>query len=91
MEVDDDGWDDATRSWIQSAGKVNIKYYLKHLSLPSKMSYFIYHAKLMDILTHAVKTIYSINKSKIHQGFIGSEWEQRTGKSMLLPWPEIAG
>ncbi|KAG8882484.1 hypothetical protein FRB98_003681 [Tulasnella sp. 332] len=68
MEVDDDGWDDATRSWIQSAGKVNIKYYLKHLSL------------LMDILTHAVKTIYSINKSKIHQGFIGSEWEQRTGK-----------
>lgn len=47
------------------------------------MTYFTYYAKLMDILTRAARTIYSINKAKVHQGFIGSEWEQRTGQSIV--------
>ncbi|KAG9005867.1 hypothetical protein FRB93_009265 [Tulasnella sp. JGI-2019a] len=66
LEVDDEHWDEATQSWIQPADK------------PSKLSYFINHAKLIGILAHAMRTIYSINKSKIHLGFIGPEWEQHT-------------
>ncbi|KAG9029914.1 hypothetical protein FRB95_004744 [Tulasnella sp. JGI-2019a] len=66
LEVDDDSWDDTAQTWIQPAGK------------PSKMSYFIHHAKLMRILAHAVRTIYLINKSKVEFGFVGPEWEQRT-------------
>ncbi|KAG8879625.1 hypothetical protein FRB97_001320 [Tulasnella sp. 331] len=66
LEVDDENWDEATQTWIQPAGK------------PSKLAYFVNHAKLIGILAHAMRTIYSINKSKVHLGFIGPEWEQHT-------------
>ncbi|KAG9013058.1 hypothetical protein FRB94_003890 [Tulasnella sp. JGI-2019a] len=64
LEVDDDGWDDVTRKWIQPVGK------------PSQLSCFIQYSKLLDILGHAMRTLYTIKKSKIHLGFVGPEWEQ---------------
>ncbi|KAG8987926.1 hypothetical protein FRB94_008216 [Tulasnella sp. JGI-2019a] len=66
LEVDDDGWDDKTQSWVQASGK------------PSELTYLILYAKLTRILEHAIRTVYSISKSKIVRGFIGPEWEQRT-------------
>ncbi|KAG9013081.1 hypothetical protein FRB94_003914 [Tulasnella sp. JGI-2019a] len=64
LEVDDDGWDEATQEWKQSTGK------------PSQLAYFTQHAKLMKILAHCLRTLYSIHKSKIDLGFVGPEWEQ---------------
>ncbi|KAG8883492.1 hypothetical protein FRB97_006475 [Tulasnella sp. 331] len=66
LEVDDEGWDDASRSWMQPVGK------------PSQLTYFARYAKLMGILEHAIKTVCVINKTKINKGFIGPEWEQHT-------------
>lgn len=43
---------------------------------PSKMSYFIAYLKLSQILAFALRTIYSINKSKALLGFVGQQWEQ---------------
>ncbi|THH16874.1 hypothetical protein EW146_g3841 [Bondarzewia mesenterica] len=43
---------------------------------PSIMSYFICFLKLNQILAFALRTIYSINKSKILLGFVGQQWEQ---------------
>ncbi|KAG8885519.1 hypothetical protein FRB97_000844 [Tulasnella sp. 331] len=64
LEVDDEGWDESTQSWIQPAGK------------PSQLSYFIQHSKLLEILTHAMRTLYSIKKLKVRLGFVGPDWEQ---------------
>ncbi|KAG8885518.1 hypothetical protein FRB97_000843 [Tulasnella sp. 331] len=65
LEVDDDNWDEATKSW------------------PSGLSYLANYAKLIGILANAMSTIYSIQKSKINLGFVGKEWEERTGESFI--------
>ncbi|KAG9005818.1 hypothetical protein FRB93_009214 [Tulasnella sp. JGI-2019a] len=65
LEADDENWDEVTQSWVQPPGK------------PSRLSYFVNQAKLIGILAHAMRTIYSIRKSKIKLGFVGSEWDQR--------------
>ncbi|KAG9034371.1 hypothetical protein FRB95_013279 [Tulasnella sp. JGI-2019a] len=64
LEVDDDGWDEAKQVWVQPFGK------------PSQLAFLTQHSKLMGILAHCMRTIYSINKSKVRLGFIGEEWEQ---------------
>ncbi|KAF8972347.1 fungal-specific transcription factor domain-containing protein [Flammula alnicola] len=43
---------------------------------PSSISHFILYLKLHQILAFSLRTIYSINKSKILLGFVGQEWEQ---------------
>ncbi|EJD49559.1 hypothetical protein AURDEDRAFT_161117 [Auricularia subglabra TFB-10046 SS5] len=68
LEVDDDCWDlsDPSHPLLhpQPAGR------------PSVISYFVCHMKLSQILAFALRTIYSINKSKILLGFVGPQWEQ---------------
>lgn len=65
-ECDDEYWvhPDPEQAFKQPAGK------------PSVMSYFICFLKLNQILAFALRTIYSINKSKILLGFVGQQWEQ---------------
>ncbi|PPQ77624.1 hypothetical protein CVT25_011235 [Psilocybe cyanescens] len=43
---------------------------------PSLVSAFIMYLKLHQILAFSLRTIYSINKSKILLGFVGQQWEQ---------------
>lgn len=44
--------------------------------VPSRISYFVAYLKLGQILAFALRTIYTINKSKVLLGFVGEEWEQ---------------
>lgn len=45
-------------------------------NVPSKISYFVAYIKLGQILAFALRTIYTINKSKVLLGFVGPQWEQ---------------
>lgn len=65
-ECDDEYWlpPDPKDAFKQPPGK------------PSKMSFFIAYLKLSQILAFALRTIYSINKSKALLGFVGQQWEQ---------------
>ncbi|KAA1476286.1 hypothetical protein DENSPDRAFT_806972 [Dentipellis sp. KUC8613] len=65
-ECDDEYWThpDPEQAFKQPAGK------------QSYMSFFICLVKLNQILAFALRTIYSINKSKILLGFVGQKWEQ---------------
>ncbi|KAL0564764.1 Gypsy retrotransposon integrase-like protein 1 [Marasmius crinis-equi] len=67
IECDDEYWEhpDPEQAWRQPAGK------------PSTISYFVSLLKLTKLLALALRTIYSINKSKILLGFVGPQWEQR--------------
>lgn len=38
-----------------------------------------HHIKLTCILTRTIRSIYSINKHKVHYGYVGEEWESTTG------------
>ncbi|KAG8864937.1 hypothetical protein FRB96_003524 [Tulasnella sp. 330] len=64
LEVDDDSWDEITKTWMQPAGK------------PSKLTFYVQQSKLMSILAHCMRTMYCINKSRIDLGYVGAEWEQ---------------
>ncbi|KAG9004288.1 hypothetical protein FRB93_010358 [Tulasnella sp. JGI-2019a] len=64
LEVDDGGWDETKQAWEQPTGK------------SSQLAYFTQHSKLMKILAHCMKTLYSIRKPKVHLSFIGLEEEQ---------------
>ncbi|KAG9025718.1 hypothetical protein FRB95_009833 [Tulasnella sp. JGI-2019a] len=66
LEVDDEGWDEANQTWTQPDGK------------PSLLAYLTNYARLMGILTRAMRTIYSISKSKARFGMVGPDWEQNT-------------
>ncbi|KAI0925293.1 hypothetical protein AcV7_005573 [Taiwanofungus camphoratus] len=44
---------------------------------PPTVTFFVCLIKLTRILAFALRTIYSINKSKILLGFVGPQWEQR--------------
>ncbi|KAA1476287.1 hypothetical protein DENSPDRAFT_853569 [Dentipellis sp. KUC8613] len=67
-ECDDEYWThpDTEQAFKQPAGKA------------SYMSYFICFLELSRILAFALRTIYSINKSKMLLGLVGEEWEQHT-------------
>ncbi|TFY75185.1 hypothetical protein EWM64_g8827, partial [Hericium alpestre] len=67
-ECDDEYWThpDPKQAFKQPSGK------------ETYMSYFICFLKLNQILAFALRTIYSINKSKILLGFVGQQWEQHT-------------
>ncbi|KAH6913531.1 fungal-specific transcription factor domain-containing protein [Coprinopsis sp. MPI-PUGE-AT-0042] len=68
IECDDEYWDtecdDPSQAWVQPSGK------------PSLLTAFCLYLKLNQILAFSLRTIYSINKSKILLGFIGPKWEQ---------------
>ncbi|KAG8900224.1 hypothetical protein FRC01_010214, partial [Tulasnella sp. 417] len=66
LEVDDEYYDEEGKEWKQPADK------------PSKLAAFNQYAKLQGILAYGIRTVYSINKSKVHLGFVGPEWESRT-------------
>ncbi|KZT39109.1 hypothetical protein SISSUDRAFT_1003901 [Sistotremastrum suecicum HHB10207 ss-3] len=66
LEVDDEFWEhpDPDKAFKQPSDR------------PSMISYFNSFLKLNQILAFALRTIYSINKSKILLGFVGPQWEQ---------------
>ncbi|KAJ8087138.1 Gypsy retrotransposon integrase-like protein 1 [Marasmius tenuissimus] len=66
-ECDDEYWDhpDPDQAWRQPPGK------------PSTVSFFVSLLKLVKILALALRTIYSINKSRALLGLVGPQWEQR--------------
>ncbi|KDN50625.1 hypothetical protein RSAG8_01123, partial [Rhizoctonia solani AG-8 WAC10335] len=45
-------------------------------AVPPRVAFFNCYLKLIQILGFALRTIYSINKSKILLGFVGPQWEQ---------------
>ncbi|KAK1235053.1 Gypsy retrotransposon integrase-like protein 1 [Marasmius sp. AFHP31] len=67
IECDDEYWDhpDPDQAWRQPPGK------------PSTVSFFVSLLKLVKLLALALRTIYSINKSRVLLGFVGPQWEQR--------------
>ncbi|KAI0081043.1 hypothetical protein K474DRAFT_57243 [Panus rudis PR-1116 ss-1] len=66
VECDDEYWvvTDHELKFQQPPGK------------PSKITFFNCLMRLNQILAFALRTIYSINKSKILLGFVGQQWEQ---------------
>ncbi|KIM80404.1 hypothetical protein PILCRDRAFT_789690 [Piloderma croceum F 1598] len=66
LDCDDEYWEDPDpeKAFKQPPGK------------PSKVSFFVSYVKLNQILGFALRTIYSINKSKVLLGFVGQQWEQ---------------
>ncbi|KAF9479628.1 hypothetical protein BDN70DRAFT_878593 [Pholiota conissans] len=66
IDCDDEYWDhpDPEQQFKQPPGK------------PSLIAAFILTLKLNQILAFSLRTIYSINKSKILLGFVGQQWEQ---------------
>ncbi|KIL64052.1 hypothetical protein M378DRAFT_163769 [Amanita muscaria Koide BX008] len=66
LEVDDEYWEhpDPEQRFKQPPGK------------PSYVTAFNVYLKLNQLLGFTLRTIYSINKSKMLMGFIGQQWEQ---------------
>ncbi|KAF8339841.1 fungal-specific transcription factor domain-containing protein [Cantharellus anzutake] len=64
VEVDDEYWIDDEHGPQQPEG------------IPPNMSYFNAALRLGQILAFALRTIYTINKSKVLLGFVGPQWEQ---------------
>ncbi|KAF9223948.1 hypothetical protein BS17DRAFT_705117 [Gyrodon lividus] len=66
VECDDEYWEhpDPEQAFKQPSDK------------PSTMSFFMSFLKLNRVLAFALKTLYSINQSKILLGFVGQRWEQ---------------
>ncbi|EKM58711.1 uncharacterized protein PHACADRAFT_253202 [Phanerochaete carnosa HHB-10118-sp] len=66
IECDDEYWihADPEQAFKQPPGK------------PSKISAFNCLLRLNQILAFSLRTIYSINKSKVMLGFVGPQWEQ---------------
>ncbi|KAF8206895.1 fungal-specific transcription factor domain-containing protein [Mycena galopus ATCC 62051] len=67
LEVDDEYWEhpDPEQAFKQPPGK------------PSLISYFICHIRLSEILGLTLRGMYASNKSRLLQGLVGDEWEQR--------------
>ncbi|KIY44293.1 hypothetical protein FISHEDRAFT_51737 [Fistulina hepatica ATCC 64428] len=69
MEVDDEYYDTSEEGqkhpWRQPEGK------------PSLITFFNCSLQLNQILAMCLRTIYSINKSKVMLGFVGDRWEQQ--------------
>lgn len=65
-ECDDEYWNhpDPNLAWKQPSGKASI------------VTFFNCFLRLNQILAFALRTIYSINKSKALLGFVGQQWEQ---------------
>ncbi|KAJ3518564.1 hypothetical protein NM688_g9420 [Phlebia brevispora] len=66
IECDDEYWinDDPSLAFKQPEGK------------PSTVTFFNCALRLMQINVFALRTVYSINKSKALLGFVGPQWEQ---------------
>ncbi|PFH50026.1 hypothetical protein AMATHDRAFT_75846 [Amanita thiersii Skay4041] len=66
LEVDDEYWEhpDPEQRFRQPPDK------------PSLVTAFNLYLKLNQVLAFSLRTIYSINKSKILLGFVGQQWEQ---------------
>ncbi|KAF8226986.1 hypothetical protein L208DRAFT_1406132 [Tricholoma matsutake] len=67
VDCDDEYWDhpDPAQRFKQPPNK------------PSSATAFIIYIKILQILGLSLRTIYSINKSKVLLGFVGKEWEQQ--------------
>lgn len=67
IDIDDEYWDPAspTNTYVQPYGN------------PTKISFFNLRIKLTQIQTFALRTLYSINKSKAILGYRGDDWERR--------------
>ncbi|KAI0824058.1 fungal-specific transcription factor domain-containing protein [Trametes gibbosa] len=79
IECDDEYWEtgDPLTDFKQPTGK------------PSTVTFLNCHNQLLQILAFALRTIYSINKSKLRMGYVGHEWEEHTVSeldSLLNKW-----
>ncbi|KAF7346135.1 Zn(2)-C6 fungal-type domain-containing protein [Mycena sanguinolenta] len=63
LEVDDEYWD---QDFVQPPGK------------PSRLTYFIWHLRLCEIIGDTTRKLYGSKKSKLLLGWDGPGWEQRT-------------
>lgn len=66
VECDDEYWENPDPA----------KRFKQPLDKPSYVTGFVLLLKLNQIMTILLRTIYSINKSKIILGFVGNQWEQ---------------
>lgn len=66
VECDDEYWDHPDPS----------QRFKQPLNKPSLISQFNLYIKLNQVLAFSLRTIYSINKSKILLGFVGPQWEK---------------
>lgn len=71
-EIDDEHWVIPTQG--NSNGPLPVPKQPE--GVPSQISYFVAYLKLGQILAFALRTIYTINKSKVLLGFVGEQWEQ---------------
>ncbi|CAE6476197.1 unnamed protein product [Rhizoctonia solani] len=67
VEVDDEYWPHQPDPSFVPAQPTGV---------PARIAFFNCYLKLIQILGFALRTIYSINKSKILLGFVGPQWEQ---------------
>ncbi|KAH7089354.1 fungal-specific transcription factor domain-containing protein [Auriculariales sp. MPI-PUGE-AT-0066] len=82
LEVDDTCWD---------IGAPGFPLRNTPVTKQGSISFFVWHIQLVLILGVSIQTIYSINRSRLLMGFVGSDWEQRiTSKIdlMLNAWAE---
>ncbi|KAG5645116.1 hypothetical protein DXG03_006930 [Asterophora parasitica] len=66
IECDDEYWENSDPS----------KRFKQPPNKPSYITGFVLLIKLNQVLTIILRTVYSINKSKIKLGFVGPQWEQ---------------
>lgn len=71
-EIDDEYWVTTNEQGNLAA----VQFPKQPEGVPSKISYFVAYLKLGQILAFALRTIYTINKSKVLLGFVGEQWEQ---------------
>ncbi|KAH7089357.1 fungal-specific transcription factor domain-containing protein [Auriculariales sp. MPI-PUGE-AT-0066] len=80
LEVDDECWD------IETAG---FPLQDRPVTDQGSLSFFVANVRLWLILGVSLRTLYSINRSRLLMGFVGSDWEQRITRNidqMLDEW-----
>ncbi|TCD62493.1 hypothetical protein EIP91_006814 [Steccherinum ochraceum] len=75
VECDDEYWEISENPNPEKSHK-KIVAFKQPAGKPSKITYFNCFLRLNQILAFALRTIYSINKSKALLGFVGTQWEQ---------------
>ncbi|TCD69092.1 hypothetical protein EIP91_008734 [Steccherinum ochraceum] len=75
VECDDEYWELSDHSDPEKA-HVKMVAFKQPPGKPSKITYFNCFLRLNQILAFALRTVYSINKSKTLLGLVGKQWEQ---------------
>ncbi|KAJ7079144.1 fungal-specific transcription factor domain-containing protein [Mycena belliarum] len=81
LEVDDEYWEhsDPEQAFKQPPGK------------PSRLTYFVWHIKLLEILGSTLRRLYASNKSRALMGLVGNGWEERAVAELDSAMNEFLG